>query len=606
MLGIRLFIFKNKYIKPYLSIAGRVINIVLALASLLVIATVTYRYGVNITPEEGSTIHTLLRWLVDFFMLLVALRTGINFMQGVNKLRLPAKIIMGLLYAMLLPMWFGAPKDYFLGMLWELLSNDVYMQVVMVLVTILELSGAVTALLGRKTNPSLIFAVSFLFIICVGAGLLLLPKSTVDGISIIDAFFISTSAVCVTGLTPIEISEVFTPLGTFFILMLIQIGGLGLMTITSFFALFFMGNNSIYNQLAVSDVMSSKSISSLLNTIWRILGFTMFIEGIGFICVWLSIHEKMGMDLHQEIYFSVFHSISAFCNAGFSTLQGNLNNPVLHGNVSILVILSWLIILGGIGFPIFSNFLHIVTYYIRRAIRLLFGRSGKIHREQHLYNLNTKIVIITSALLVVGGTLLMALLEWNHAFDGMTITEKICQAFFNAVTPRTAGYNSLNMDSFSIHSLLLIILLMWIGGASQSTAGGIKVNAFAVAMVNMVSLVRGKPRCEVYSRELSDDSVNRANATIFMSLLMIFSSVFILSLLEPELPLMNLFFEAVSAISTVGLSVNTTPLLGFDAKIIIILLMFIGRIGLITLMLGIVRRSKRNRLIYPKDNIIIN
>lgn len=606
MVGIRIFIFKNKYIMPYLNIAGRVINVLLALASLLVIATVTYRYGVNITPQEESTVHTLLRGMVDFFMLMVALRTALNFMQGIKKMRLPAKILMGLLYAMLLPELFNSPNEYFTSLLWDILSNDVYMQVVLTLTAILELSNAIVGLLGRKTNPSLIFTVSFLAIICIGAGLLLLPKSTVDGISIIDAFFVSTSAVCVTGLTPVDISAVFTPLGTFFILMLIQIGGLGLMTITSFFALFFMGNNSIYNQLAVSDVVSSKSITSLLNTVWRILAFTVLIEGIGFICMWASIHGKMGMSVESEIYFSIFHSISSFCNAGFSTLPGNLHNPLLNGNMSILLIVSWLIILGGIGFPILSNFLHIVNYHIKRGIRFLIAGKVKLHSEQHLYNLNTKIVIITTGILLVGGTLLIAALEWNNAFSGMTVWEKICQAFFNAVTPRTAGYNSLDMASFSTHTLLIIILLMWIGGASQSTAGGIKVNAFAVAMVNLVSLVRGKPRVEVYNRELSDDSVNRANATIFMSLLLIFCSVFILTLLEPNLPVMNLFFEVVSAIGTVGLSLSTTPLLGFDAKVIIILLMFIGRIGLITLMLGIVRRSKRNRLTYPKDNIIIN
>lgn len=606
MLGLHLFLFNNKYIKPYLKIADMVISILLTLASLLVIATITYRYGLNITPQEEATIHSIFRTLVNFFMVMTALRTVFALLQGVRKFKLPAKILVGLLYSMLLPMWFNVPNDYLMSVVWEFLSNPIYIQVVLGLLAFLELSDSIIKMLGRKTNPSLIFVVSFLVIIVIGAALLLLPKSTVDGISIIDAFFVSTSAVCVTGLTPLDLSAVFTPLGTFFILLLIQVGGLGLMTITSFFALFFMGNTSLYNQLAVSDVVSSKSINSLLSTILRILAFTLLIEGIGVACIWVSVHGALEMTLHEELFFSIFHSVSAFCNAGFSTLSNNLHNPLLNGNMSILVIVSWLIILGGIGFPILSNFVHIVVYFLKSRIERLFKRNQRHRRQQHLYDLNTKIVLVTTAILLVGGIAAIAMTEWNNAFQGLTIHQKLCHSFFSAVTPRTAGFNSLPLESFTMQTILITIFLMWIGGASQSTAGGIKVNAFAVAIVNLVSSVRGKPKCEVYSRELSESSVNRANATIFLSLLVIFSSVYLLSVLEPHLPLINLFYEVVSALSTVGLSLNTTPLLGFDAKLVLILLMFIGRIGLITFMLGVIRRSKRNKLIYPKDNIIIN
>lgn len=606
MLGLHLFIFSNKYIKPYLKITDKVIAVLLTLASLLIIATITYRYGLNITPQEEEIINSLFRSLIDFFMVMIALRTVLALLQGVKKFKLPAKILVGLLYSMLLPKWFDVPNDYLLSTLWAILSNPIYIQVVLVLWAFLELSDSITKMLGRKTNPSLIFVVSFLAIIIIGAVLLLLPKSTVNGISIIDAFFVSTSAVCVTGLTPLDLSSVFTPLGTMFILFLIQIGGLGLMTITSFFALFFMGNTSLYNQLAVSDVVSSKSINSLFGTLLRILAFTLLIEGIGVACIWVSIHGTLGMTLHEELFFSIFHSISAFCNAGFSTLPDNLNNPLLQGNMPILVIVSWLIILGGIGFPILSNFVHIFAYFLKNRIKRLFTRSRQHRKQQHLYDLNTKIVLVTTAILLVGGTLAIALTEWNNAFQGLPIHEKICQAFFNATTPRTAGFNSLPVESFTMQTILITIFLMWVGGASQSTAGGIKVNALAVAIVNLISSVRGKPKCEVYSRELSESSVNRANATIFMSMIVIFGAVYLLSGLEPHIPLINLLYEVVSAISTVGLSLNTTRLLGFDAKLVLIILMFIGRIGLITFMLGVIRRSKHNKLIYPKDNIIIN
>lgn len=601
-----MFLFQNRYIKPYISIAYRVVNILMVLAALLVVAAVVYRYGFNISPKESIAIGELYRVLVRFFMITMPVRIVLGYLKGIRKISLPIIILMGLLYLILLPMIFYMPTEPVLAMVWHVLESVLYMQLVLIAFAMLELSDAVVGLLGRKTNPSLIFIVSFLAIIIVGTGLLLLPNATVGGISVIDALFVSTSAVCVTGLTPVDIAVIFTPLGKLFILMLIQVGGLGLMTITSFFALFFMGNTSLYNQLAVSDVVSSKSINSLLGTLLRILGFTLIIEGVGVLFVWMSVHGELHMTLQQELAFAAFHSISAFCNAGFSTFSGNLNNVLLQGNISLMVTISWLIILGGIGFPILSNFMHIVGYHIKNRLRSLFVKGVRMRRQQHLYNLNTKIVLITTGALLLSGTLLIAFYEWHHAFDGMSVAQKWAQAFFSSVTPRTAGFNSLPMSSYATQTVLITIFLMWIGGASQSTAGGIKVNAFAVAFINLFSVARAKHKSEVYSRELSDDSVHRANATIFMSIIVIFSSLFLLSVLEPEIPLLNLLYEIVSAISTVGLSLDTTPLLDSHAKIVVISLMFIGRIGLITLMLGVLKRSKLRKFDYPKDDIIIN
>lgn len=606
MSGVHLFLFQNRYIKPYISIAYRVVNILMVFAALFVVAAVVYRYGFNISPKESIAIGELYRVLVRFFMIIMPVRIVLGYLKGVRKIRLPIMILIGLLYLMILPMIFHIPIEPMLAVVWKVLGSVLYMQLVLTAFAMLELSDAVVGLLGRKTNPSLIFIVSFLAIIAIGTGLLLLPNATVGGISIIDALFVSTSAVCVTGLTPVDIAVIFTPLGKLFILMLIQVGGLGLMTITSFFALFFMGNTSLYNQLAVSDVVSSKSINSLLGTLLRILGFTLIFEGVGVLFVWMSVHGELHMTLQQELAFAAFHSISAFCNAGFSTLSGNLNNVLLQGNISLMVTISWLIILGGIGFPILSNFMHIVGYHIKNRLRTLFVKGVRMRRQQHLYNLNTKIVLVTTGALLLLGTLLIAFFEWHHAFEGMSVAHKWAQAFFSAVTPRTAGFNSLPMSSYAIQTVLITIFLMWIGGASQSTAGGIKVNAFAVAFINLFSVARAKHKSEVYARELSDDSVHRANATIFMSVIVIFSSLFLLSVLEPEIPLINLFYEIVSAISTVGLSLNTTPLLDSHAKLVVISLMFIGRIGLITLMLGVLKRPRLRKFNYPKDDIIIN
>lgn len=277
----------------------------------------------------------------------------------------------------------------------------------------------------------------------------MLPRCTVDGISWVNALFVSTSAVCVTGLVPVDVATTFTSLGQLVIIILIQIGGLGVMTLTCFFAMFFMGNTSVYNQLAVRDMISSDSLSSLLSTVIYILFFTLVIEGAGMLVLFLNIHGTLGMTVQQEMVFAAFHSISAFCNAGFSTLSENLGNPLVMQHHNLLYItISVLIILGGIGFPILVNFKHIAGYHLKRLF--YFIRTGKRDRQRirHLYNLNTKIVLLTTLILLTGGTIAILLFEWNGAFAGMSMPDKWVQAFFNATCPRTAGFTSIGLTSF--------------------------------------------------------------------------------------------------------------------------------------------------------------
>ena len=207
---------------------------------------------------------------------------------------------------------------------------------------------------------------------------------------------------------------------------------------------------------------------------------------------------------------------------------------------------------------------------------------------------------------MVFGTLGIALFEWNGSFAGMPVADKWTQAFFNAVCPRTAGFSSVDLAGLGVQTLLLYLILMWIGGGSQSTAGGIKVNAFAVVVLNLVAVLRGTERVEVFGRELSYDSIRRSNATVVMSFGVLFIFIFVISILEPKLSLLTIAFECVSAISTVGSSLNATPLLGDDSKLLVALLMFVGRVGLITLMLGIIKQKKHTKYRYPSGQIIIN
>jgi len=209
-------------------------------------------------------------------------------------------------------------------------------------------------------------------------------------------------------------------------------------------------------------------------------------------------------------------------------------------------------------------------------------------------------------LLLVLGTVFIAIFEWNHAFAGMSVADKWTQAFFNATCPRTAGFTSVDLTSLGVQSVLIYIFLMWVGGAAQSTAGGVKVNAFAVVVLNLVAVLRGTEKVEVFGRELSYDSIRRSNATVVMSLGVLFVFVFILTMWEPQASVMALLFECVSALSTVGSSLNLTPTLGDNSKLLVAFLMFLGRVGLITLMLGIIKQKKHTKYQYPSGQIIIN
>lgn len=601
------FLYRHKWIQPYLQKVLGGIDAVTFLAALALIGGVVYEHGFIISEGAEADLGVLYRTVWGVFLVQTTMHIGLAYRETLKKYRTFTWVLNILLYLTLIPVIFFEPESGALKYFWLFLNNRIFQLILLLLLSLLRLSSGVIGLLGKRTNPSLILAGSFFLIICIGTGLLMLPRCTVDGISWVNALFVSTSAVCVTGLVPVDVATTFTSLGQLVIIILIQIGGLGVMTLTCFFAMFFMGNTSVYNQLAVRDMISSDSLSSLLSTVIYILFFTLVIEGAGMLVLFLSIHGTLGMTVQQEMVFVAFHSISAFCNAGFSTLSENLGNPLVMQHHNLLYItISVLIILGGIGFPILVNFKHIAGYHLKRLF--YFIRTGKRDRQRirHLYNLNTKIVLLTTLILLTGGTIAILLFEWNGAFAGMSMPDKWVQAFFNATCPRTAGFTSIGLTSFSLQSLLLMLLLMFIGGAAQSTAGGVKVNAFAAAVLSLFAVIRGKSRVEVFRRQLSVDSIRRSNATLVMYLMILFLGVFVLSVLEPHASLLALVFECTSALSTVGSSLGLTPALGEAGKLFVSLLMFIGRVGVITIVLGFVPPQKHTKYKYPDDNLIIN
>lgn len=468
------------------------------------------------------------------------------------------------------------------------------------------LSSALMRLLGRRTNPSLILSASFLTFITIGSALLLLPKSTVNGISVIDSIFVSTSAVCICGLSPVDVSTTFTPLGLCILAAMMQIGALGVMTFTSFFALFFSGRPSVYSQLIVRDMFYSKTINSLVPTLVYTLLFTLAVEAVGAVAIYFSIVDTIpGYTTSDYLTFAAFHSLSAFCNAGFSTIGDGLANPVLlNGNQLIYLIISVLVISGGIGFPILVNTKDAIVARARQAWAWM--RNRHFTRRPHLYSLNSRVVLTTTSLLFAVTAVLFFIFENHGVLEGMSPYQKIVQSIFNSTTPRSSGFISVNPAAFAPATLVVVMVMMWIGGGSQSTAGGIKVNTFAAALLHLKAVIIGRPTVRAFNRRISADSLSRAQAIIALSIISYALLAIVMLLLEPALPARAVLFESLSALMTVGSSLGITDALSTAGKSLLCLAMFVGRVGLLSLLMGMIGERIHPAIELPEDNLIIN
>jgi len=462
--------------------------------------------------------------------------------------------------------------------------------------------------LGRNStlfNPALLFTTSFLLVIAIGTAILLLPNAGTRRFTLVEALFTSTSAVCVTGLSVIDVGRDLTFLGQVVLLILIQVGGLGVMTFTSFFAFFFKGRTSLEEQLRIRDIANT-SLVNARSFISQVILFTLSVELIGALFIYYSVPPELFSDVGDRMFFSIFHSISSFNNAGFSTLSAGLYEPVVRYNYALMWILAFLFIFGGLGFGIIFNFIQYARVWIVERIRRLV--SGiPCQRHPRLVNLSSRLAVQTSLVLIAVGTMAVLVFEWNGVLREHTSWwGRLSTAFFTGVTPRTAGFNVVDYGVLSVPALMITLLLMYVGGSPGSTAGGIKTTTFGVATLNIFATARGRRRIEFMGREISNLSARRAFATIVLSLVFLGLSVSVLASLEPTHGLMPIAFECFSAFSTVGLTMNLTPQISEAGRIVLIAVMFVGRVSALTLLVGVLRQVQTSPYRYPKEDILIN
>lgn len=439
-----------------------------------------------------------------------------------------------------------------------------------------------------KLNALQTLAIGFAFIIFIGSILLVLPISNKSGVGIpyLNALFTAASATCVTGLVVYDTFTQFSLFGQIVIIILIQIGGLGFMTIAVMFALVLGRKIGIKDRMNIKEAMSTMQIGGLVRLIKKVFVVTLVFELVG--AALLSIRFVPLYGANKGIWLALFHSISAFCNAGFDLMgisEPNASLALFVGDPLINLVVMSLIIIGGIGFVVWND-LYEHKFHIRK------------------YRLHTKIVLFGTLILITTGTILFAAIEWNHAFSEFNVPTKILAALFSSVTPRTAGFSTINVSLLSDAGSTLTMFLMLIGAGPGSTAGGLKVTTFFVMILSAVAYIRGKEDINIFGRRLEAVVIKRSfNATI-VYLTIVITGFFIL-LMVVDLPLHDLLFESLSAIGTVGLSRGATAHLEPLGKIIIILLMYAGRVGSMSIAMAFIEKKQIAALRKPLEKIII-
>lgn len=590
--------------KGLLNIAAEGIILLASIASLFVLV---YQFGFQQTSETIHHLYLSRIYILLGFFIGITLRYIVRFNEIIQEKLLYLDIgIYFLLFAVLsAKVFFRDVIERSLPYL-DFLSKPLFVYTLLLLLSVIHLSRQTFTLMQTRIKPSLLFLLSFIFVILIGAGLLMLPNATTRPIHFVDALFTATTSVCVTGLTTVDVATTFTHIGHVIIMILIQIGGIGVMTFTSFFALSFMGHSSFTSKLMLKDMLNEERTGGLFRVILNILFVTFFIEGIGAYFIYMDIRGTLpGATVQDDIFFAIFHAISAFCNAGISTLSGNMCDPLVVHNYNPHVWISLLIIFGGLGFPIVFNYLKLLRHFIVNTFMVATRLQKRYIHTPRIINIHTYIVVISTLVLIIGGTILYFIFETDNTLAGLPMKGKLADSLLGAVTPRTAGFTVADMGTLRPVTLMLTLILMVIGAAPMSTGGGLKVTTVFVAIVTALNVAREKEKVEVRKREISPSTIRRAFATIVLYFIFASVAVWMLSYTEEGTPVFTLTFEVVSALSTVGSSLNFTPLLSMTGKLIIICTMLIGRIGVLTFMVSFIKEYKKRDYTYPQENILM-
>ena len=572
-------------------------NIGVLLLGLVAIASVVAEYGFYLEPEEEAYARTAgVIVLYGFVILtLVKLLVAENRVVHIRSRRIEIGLLSIIFLYLLLPRL----VEGFLLSLNPLLTPEALTRSYLIITQFFVIVAFVpTALRYSKRlmvvniQPSTLILLSFTLLIVTGTALLLLPRATVgNSFSLLDALFTATSAVCVTGLIVVDTATFFTPVGHTILMILMQIGGLGIMTLTTFFAFMMGGGTRLKEYSTMQSLLGEESLGKIKQTVFQIAIVTFTIEALGAIALYQFSDGINFASVQERMLFSLFHAVSGYCNAGFASTTKNLADAALRFNGGVLTTIMVLVVIGGLGYPVLLN--------LGTLVRL---RSATL--TQRRLSVHSKLVLLTTALLLVGGSIGFFLLEQDNTLRELPLSRQFMTSLFHSVSARTAGFNTVDIGALEAPTLFFMMVLMWIGASPGSTGGGIKTTTAALAVLNILATASGRNSVEVFKRRVSDISMVKAFSTALLSFFFIATALFCLLLTE-QAPFEALMFEVVSAASTVGLSTGLTAQLSETGKVIIILCMFVGRVGFLATMVALVRQKFAGRYDYTQENVFV-
>ena len=572
------------------------------LIASLILSLLIYQFGFNpsdlvkewiLIAIKGSFVFYILKYLTDILYNYEPLKLiKETWFEGLLLLLILVNASSTLFFQQSLLNWLGQQTELFQLEDFYILFLQFYF---FVLVGI-ELGKASTQLTFSKMSPPRMLIVSFLALILLGTGFLMMPEMTkdVEYMPFFEALFTSISASCVTGLIVVDTATYFTQKGHIIIMLLIQLGGLNIISFATLFALFSKKGLGIKHQTILQENFSSESLLSGKGLLRKIFLFSFFMEFIGMVLLYFTWNPKLQFPfVEDQFFYSLFHSISAFNNAGFSLFSDGLHEHLVQNSHSMHMALAGLIFMGAVGFPVIEDLFNFER--IKKSIKNpLVGLK-----------LSTQISLYTSLILIAFGMLMFYFLEQENTLNGMKLGGQLITSFFQSITARTAGFNTVDFSIIGTPMLLIFIFLMFIGASPGSTGGGIKTSTFTLIIYSAINTIRGKKKIEIGKRTISPELLHKAFSIFLFSASSIFAAIFVLSISDGEKGIMPIAFEIVSAFSTVGLSTGITADLTFLGKTVIMICMFIGRIGTLTLAFALSSKQRSLNYEYPKAHLTV-
>ncbi len=591
---INIIIWENK------NIISRILITLSLIVSIVALLSIIFYHGYAVSDKTQYWSKVILQISFVFYVIKYITSLLLNFQirQYLKRTWFEGIILLFLIINGILTFYYKYSIINSLSDFFNLPSLSKYsiviIQLYFLIIIFIELSKASKYLSRLNIGSSALMLLSFVFLITTGSLLLCMPEMTTNGIRYIDALFTSTSACCVTGLVSVDTATCFTLKGKIIIMMLIQFGGINIISFATFFATFSSNSAGLKYQSILKDMVSADKLSSTRNILREIIFFSFGIELIGALLMFAYWSSTGFFDnSNQAAFYSIFHSVSAFNNAGFALWTNNIYEITVRHSYFIQTVIMFLIFFGGLGF--------IAMQDIFDPSRIAMRRKRKWIKLQ----VGTRVALNTSIALIIIGAIFFFFLEADKSIARENFISRIFASFFQSVSSRTAGFNSVDFSLVGQPMLIVLIVLMFIGASPGSTGGGIKTTTFYVLFRTAIATLTGKKQIEIKKHSISFSLIDQAYAIVLFSISLIFISTFLLTITESDVDFIKLLFEEVSAFGTVGLSTGITPDLSDAGKTILICTMYIGRVGTLTLGFALSRKVLSNNFRYAKANIMI-